>query len=511
MRRYDFTPELLDALPEELAELYRGLEDTLLMEICSRLKAADELNEVTVQDIKALRAHGIDLKEIEKAIRKTTGISEQKLKKLLDDVVARNQAYYTELITLADVTRPDVLVDAAAIAAIYAQTKQECRNITRSMGFLVDNGRTMLPPAKAYQWALDNSLMQVQSGAISYNQVISNAVKQLADSGLKTVDYESGHRDQVDVAARRAVMTGVSQVCAKYTEQSAEYLETPYFEVSAHSGARDKPGPSPWSSHKAWQGKVYSVNKDDIYPNIYDVCGLGAVDGLEGANCRHRRFPWVEGVSERTYTDEQLAHIDDGLGCEYDGKKYTAYEATQMQRSIERQIRKQKRLRDAYKAAGLKDDETTANIKLRRLNAKYKEFSKAAGLPEQKERLKVLYGGQLTDSKKFAPLKEYAGTWKIKDKFSDRQYVIDVGKPQISGAKQHFWDNLENRPDRSSLNLQAAQDIINNSRLTLYQTDRQTLKFLADNGYVMLNTKNEIVTVVPEKLRKKYRDYLEGK
>ena len=511
MRRFPFTPELLDALPEELAELYRGLEDTLLMEICSRLKAADKLNEVTVQDIKALRAHGIDLKEIEKAIRKTTGISEQKLKKLLDDVVARNQAYYTEFITLADVTRPDVLVDAAAIAAIYAQTKQECRNITRSMGFLVDNGRTMLPPAKAYQWALYNSLMQVQSVAISYNQAISNAVKQLADSGLKTVDYESGHRDQVDVAARRAVMTGVSQVCAKYTEQSAEYLETPYFEVSAHSGARDKPGPSPWSSHKAWQGKVYSVNKDDIYPNIYDVCGLGAVDGLEGANCRHRRFPWVDGVSERTYTDEQLTHIDDGLGCEYDGKKYTAYEATQMQRSIERQIRKQKRLRDAYKAAGLKDDETAANIKLRRLNAKYKEFSKAAGLPEQKERLKVLYGGQLTDSKKFAPLKEYAGTWKIKDKFSDRQYVIDVGKPQISGAKQHFWDNLENRPDRSSLNLEAAQDIINNSRLTLYQTDRQTLKFLADNGYVMLNTKNEIVTVVPEKLRKKYRDYLEGK
>lgn len=511
MSGYPFDPATLDALPEELVELYRGLEDTLLMEICSRLKAADELNEVTVQDIKALRAHGIDLKEIEKAIRKTTGISEQKLKKLLDDVVARNQAYYTELITLADVTRPDVLVDAAAIAAIYAQTKQECRNITRSMGFLVDNGRTTLPPAKAYQWCCDSALMQVQSGAISYNQAISNAVKQLADSGLKTVDYESGHRDQVDVAARRAVMTGVSQVCAKYTEQSAEYLETPYFEVSAHSGARDKPGPSPWSSHKAWQGKVYSVNKDDIYPNIYDVCGLGAVDGLEGANCRHRRFPWVEGVSERTYTDEQLAHIDDGLGCEYDGKKYTAYEATQMQRSIERQIRKQKRLRDAYKAAGLKDDETTANIKLRRLNAKYREFSKAAGLPEQKERLKVLYGGQLTDSKKFAPLKEYAGTWKIKDKFSDSQYVIDVGKPQISGAKQHFWDNLENRPDRSSLNLETAQDIINNSRLTLYQTDRQTLKFLADNGYVMLNTKNEIVTVVPEKLRKKYRDYLEGK
>lgn len=389
--KYPFQPEVLDALPEELAELYRGLEDTLLMEICSRLKLRDELNEVTVQDIKALRSHGIDLKEIEKAIRKTTGISEQKLKKLLDDVVARNQTYYTELITLADVTRPDVLVDAAAIAAIYAQTKQECRNITRSMGFLVDNGRTTLPPAKAYQWCCDSALMQVQSGAISYNQAISNAVKQLADSGLKTVDYESGHRDQVDVAARRAVMTGVSQLCSKYTEQAAEYLETPYYEVSAHAGARDKPGPSPWSSHKDWQGKVYSIRAGGIYPSIYEVCGFGAVDGLEGANCRHRRFPWVEGVSERTYNDEQLEHIDDGLGCTFEGKTYTAYEATQEQRKVERTIRKLKREKTAYNAAGLTDEEQAVNIKLRRLNAKYKAFSAAAGLPEQRERMKVLY------------------------------------------------------------------------------------------------------------------------
>jgi hypothetical protein len=396
--KYPFSPPVLDALPEELAELFRALEFVLLDEICSRLRAADELNEVTVQDIKALRAHGIDLEEIERAIRKTTGISEQTLKKILDDVVKRNQQYYTSVIDLAHITQPETLVSIEDTWAIYQQTKRDLRNITQSMGFLVDAGRTMLPPAKAYQWALDNAVMQVQSGAINYNQAIKTAVKQLADSGLKVVDYESGHRDQIDVAARRAVMTGVSQICAKYTEQSAEYLETPYFEVSAHSGARDKPGPSPWSSHKEWQGKVYSIRTGDIYPSIYDACGLGAVDGLEGANCRHRRFPWVEGVSERTYTDEQLAHIDDGLGCTFDGKTYTAYEATQMQRRIERTIRKQKRLKTAYEAAGLTGDATTANIKLRRLNAKYKEFSKAAGLPEQRERLKVLYGDEKSEA-----------------------------------------------------------------------------------------------------------------
>ena len=511
MPKYPFSPSVLDALPEELAELYRGLEDTLLTEICSRLKLRDELNEVTVQDIKAIRSHGIDLKEIEKAIQKATGISEQKLNKLLDNVVERNQKYYTELIDIAHITQPETLVSIEDTWAIYQQTKRDLRNITQSMGFLVDAGRTMLPPAKAYQWALDNAVMQVQSGAINYNQAIKTAAKQLADSGLKVVDYESGHHDSIDVAARRAVMAGVSKLCAKYTEQSAEYLETPYYEVSAHAGARDVPGPSPWSSHKDWQGKIYSIRTGDIYPSIYDACGLGAVDGLEGANCRHRRYPWVEGVSERTYTDEQLAHIDDGLGCTFDGKTYTAYEATQMQRRIERTIRKQNRLKNAYSVAGLEEDATAANIKLRRLNAKYKEFSKAAGLSEQPERLKVLYTGELTGDKRFAPLKEYEGGWKIKDKFSERQYVIDVGKPKIAGAKQHFWDNLETRSDRSGLNLEAAQGIIDNSKLTLYQTDRQTIKFLADNGYVMLNTKKEIVTAVPEKLRKKYRDYLEGK
>lgn len=391
MSRYPFTPELLDALPEDLAELFRALEITLLEEICSRLKAAGELNEVTVQDIKALRAHGIDLKEIKKATQKAAGISEQKLNKLLDDVVERNQQYYTNVIDLAHITRPETLVSIEDTWAIYQQTKRDLHNITQSMGFLVDAGRTMLPPAKAYQWALDNAVMQVQSGAINYNQAIKTAVKQLADSGLKVVDYESGHRDQIDVAARRAVMTGVNQICAKYTEQSAQYLETPYFEVSAHAGARDKPGPSPWSSHKNWQGKVYSVRAGDIYPSIYEVCGLGAVDGLEGANCRHRRYSWVEGVSERTYTDEQLAHIDDDLGCEFDGKKYTAYEATQMQRRVERQIIKQKRLVTAYKASEQKNEHYAAKAKLVRLNAKYKAFSEAAGLPLQWERTKVLY------------------------------------------------------------------------------------------------------------------------
>lgn len=507
--KYPFSPEVLDSLPEELAELYRSLEATLLEEICSRLKLSGELNEVTVQGIRVLRSHGIDLSEIEKAIQRTANISRKELDKLLDEVVERNQRYYTDLIDLAGVTQPETMVSSADINAILSQAQREVGNLTRSMGFLLDNGRTMLPYARAYQWALDSAEMQIMSGAISYNQAIKSAVKQLADSGLRMVDYESGHRDHIDVAARRAVMTGVSQICAKYTEQSAEYLETPYFEISAHIGARDK-GVG-WQNHKAWQGRVYSVRAGDKYPNIYEVCGLGYVDGLEGANCRHIRTAFVDGVMERTYTDEQLVHIDDGHDVDFEGKHYTAYEATQKQRQIERTVRRLKREQAAYKAAGLKEDAQSVTARIRRLNAEYKAFSEAAGLPLQRERMQVQYPEGLTSIKQFSGLESYQGNIKIVGKFSSRQYQVQLDPPQISGVTDHFANNLTMKPDRSALTIEASQSIINNSRLVLYQTDRNTLKFLADSGYVVLSVDGKIVTAVPEKLRKKHRDYLEGK
>lgn len=392
--KYPFAPEVLDALPEELAELYRSLESQLLEEICSRLNFADQLNEVTAQSIRALRSHGISQQEIERAIRRTTNISEKKLTELLDDVVERNQRYYTELIKIADVTAPQTLLSIEDTYAIYEQTRQTFRNITQSMAFLVDNGRTLLAPARAYQWALDNAVLQVQSGAISYNQAIRYAVKQLADSGIRIADYESGHRDQIDVAVRRAVMTGVNQLCQKHAEQSEDYLGTDLVEVSAHIGARDT-GAGPMN-HKSWQGKVYRWSEKprasyQSYPDFIETTGYGTGPGLGGWNCRHHYFPFVEGVSERTYTDEQLAHIDDGHDVDFEGKHYTAYEATQKQRQIERTVRKLKREQTAYKAAGLTEEEQAVTARIRRLNKEYKAFSEAACLPMQRDRMRVEY------------------------------------------------------------------------------------------------------------------------
>lgn len=387
--KYPITPEYLDAAPEPIAIAMRELEKDILREICSRFKLTGELNETAMNNIRALRAQGLDMETIEKMIAKHSKETLPQVQEALDRVVEYNQKYYNELASKASIAEPLFWMTAADIAQIQSQTLDGYRNITRSLGFsLQTNGKvTFQPIAKAYQAALDKAEVKMQSGAFTLQQSLEDAVRELADSGIYTIDYATGHRDRADVAARRAIFTGLNQLTSKYTETAAETLETDLYEITAHRGARDKG--TGWKNHKAWQGKVYSTKDGSKYPNIYKVCGLGAVDGLEGANCRHHRHAFLEGVSERVYTDDELANIDPPP-VEFEGRTYSAYEATQMQRKIERTVRKLERRRAAYNAAGMTGKEDQTGIRIRRLKKEYREFSRAASLPTQTNRMKVI-------------------------------------------------------------------------------------------------------------------------
>lgn len=387
--KFPITPEYLEAAPQPIIDAVHGLENDILREICSRFRLTGELNEVAVNDIRILRSIGLDMDDIERCIAENTKSTIPQVEAALDRVVDMSRRYYDSLADKASITMPAHLVSAVDIAIIKAQTLDGYRNITRSLGFAVQSGsvRTFQPIAKAYQAALDKAELKVYSGSFTVQQAMEDAVRELADSGISIVDYASGHRDHADVDARRAIMTGLNQVTAKYSEAAAEVLETDLYEVTAHRGARDKG--AGWQNHKSWQGKVYSTRSDSKYPNIYTVCGLGAVDGLEGANCRHRKYAFLEGVSERAYTDKELQEIDTPP-ITYEGRRYTAYEATQKQREIERTLRKLERRRIGYNAAGMVEREQETKARITRLQRKYRAFSKAAKLPEQWERAKII-------------------------------------------------------------------------------------------------------------------------
>lgn len=178
--------------------------------------------------------------------------------------------------------------------AVKKQTQDELENISESYGFAVMMGsrKVFMPFATYYQRYIDAAIMDVISGGFDYNSVIRRVVTQMVNSGLRTVDYASGHSSSVDVTIRRSILTGVSQITGKINERNASELDTEYFEVDWHPAARP--------DHQKWQGKVYSRDE------LRSVCGLGTVMGLCGANCRHTYYPFIPGVSERLYTDEWL-------------------------------------------------------------------------------------------------------------------------------------------------------------------------------------------------------------
>lgn len=391
--KYPITPEYLENAPKKLIRLYEDFEADILADICRRLAQSGTVTESALEQIRVMQRQGKSAEAIQKKLEKLLNMSRKELDELFQDAVERNEEYLKTSLTKADIIRVDEQWRPALQSqndAIRRQTEEAFVNLTQSMGFAIREGAGVrfLGIAETYQRILDRAALEVSTGAMDYNTVIRRSVRELADSGIVMVNYASGWRNRADVAVRRAVMTGVTQISAQYSEKSAELLGTPLREVSAHRGARDVDGPKGWENHKKWQGKVYAMGEHPIYPNIYDVCGLGDVTGLEGANCRHMHFPFVEGVSERTYTDEQLEALDPPPFT-YQGREYTAYEATQKQRQLETAIRAQKRRVLAFESAGVEQDAQDAKTRLKRLESEYRAFSQAAGLPEQFERARI--------------------------------------------------------------------------------------------------------------------------
>lgn len=380
-----FTPTEIEALPSAMEQLYRSLQLNIMSDLTERLKAnGEEITSAADWQINRLYELGVSKDEIDSLIQSTLNVSDDEIDRIYDEVVksgyARNEELYTskgkEYIPYAENKQLQQLVKA-----VKNQTKSEYRNITGSLGFAVrnaDNTLSFTPLADFYQRTLDNGLMQIASGAVDYNTVLKKAVKAMTDSGLRTVDYASGWSNRVDVAARRALMTGFNQVVAKVNEDNAEQLGTEYFEVSYHRGARP--------THQVWQGRVYSKKE------LETVCGLGTVTGLCGANCYHSYSPFIKGIDTPTYSKEELDRMneEENTPKEYNGRQYTAYEAQQRQRQLETAMRADRQKIELLTQGGADDDTITgAKAKHFQRQDEYVKFSKAMGLPQQWERVTV--------------------------------------------------------------------------------------------------------------------------
>ena len=387
------TPEELEKLPKPLERTMTALELSIMDEIIQRIKEAARVTPVIdwlLVRMDAIGAGRVRIKQligegIRKAGLQVDDIYEQAVK---SDCI-RNKAIYE---AAGKGYQPyegnqwlQQIVDAAR-----RQTKDSLRpleNITQTTGFNVPMGgskKVFTPLSEYLERSLDKAMLGITTGARTYSQAIGEVIDEMTASGIRTVDYASGKSDRIEVAARRAVMTGVAQMTDKVNEKNMEALQTDYCEVDWHMGARNTG--TGYQNHQSWQGKVYSSEE------MRTVCGKGQMLGFGGINCYHIAFAFIPGISKRKYTDEWLAEQNQKENEKkvYKGREYDTYAALQHQRRLERTIRKQKQDVELLEKAGAdKEDVTAARCRLRLTNKTYLDFSKEMGLRQQRERLRV--------------------------------------------------------------------------------------------------------------------------
>jgi hypothetical protein len=385
------TADEIESLPIGLEKQFRQLEKRIMRDIIRRLKSAEEITRTADWQIYRASELGKAADDIKKEITEALGASDDEVNKIYTDAAktdwARSKKLYKAVGQVA-IAYKDNEPLKQLVAAIKKQTADELKNITRTLGVATANKGKIktVSLTEYYTDMLDAAVLDISSGAFDYNTVLQHTVTQLANSGIRTINYDSVSKRptsaRIDVAARRAVMTGIGQLTAQVSEDNANALGTDMYEVSAHSCCRPE--------HVEWQGGWYTMAQ------LKSVCGYGKVDGLKGANCGHDFYPVIPGVSEPSYTPEELKQMkaDEAEKHEYKGKEYTKYEASQKQRRLERTVAARYHAVDLLKEGGADEKSIQdAKISYQAVSQEYTRFSRAMGLTPQRERINLALGG----------------------------------------------------------------------------------------------------------------------
>lgn len=387
--------EYKNQMANKIAANYINLEERIIQDIVRRIKKTGEITSTADWQINRLRIIGYSTEDIEKMLKETLNKSYPEMFELYDNVInweyVRNKDIY-EQINAEYIPFKENNHLLQMIETITQQGVEDLENVTRSLGFYIDQrGQKILTPlSQVYTKYLDNACYDIVSGAFDYGSVLRRTITQLTNSGLRTIDYASGRHNRVDVAARRAVMTGLSQITGKITDYNAKKMGTDFFEVAWHAGARP--------THAVWQGKVWTKEQ------LVSVCGLGTVTGLLGANCYHEYYPFFPGISERNWTDQWLEekNQEENEPKEFDGKQYTVYEAKQRQRKMETAMRAQReKVRALEKGKADRQEIMLHKAKYQAQLNEYTRFSKKMKLRKERERIYLdMQGKVATNSKK---------------------------------------------------------------------------------------------------------------
>ena len=370
----------LDQLPQNIVDNLNYVNSYVIGVICKRLYSIGQLNSsYDIAQLKnALEYAGIDLKIIEKEIAKITNKNIEEIDQIFEKVAKTNidfaNTYYKfrglkELESYKENKKLKTLVDA-----IKKQAMKDYKNISKTYGFLT-NGKYKNTRSQ-YISIIDKGITAVATGTMDYNTAIRSAVKEMLNSGVRAVNFESGYTRRMDSQVSMNIMEGVRRLNMEMLDITAKEFGADGYEITAHSLCAP--------DHQYIQGRQYSKKE---YERLND-----RLDRPIGTlNCKHIAIPIILGISSPKRTDKELDEIIDRSNQPviYNDKVYTRYEASQKQRKLETLIRKEKENLQAFEI--LKDDVEIkkSKAKIKELTNLYKDFSNSVGLSLYMEKTRI--------------------------------------------------------------------------------------------------------------------------
>lgn len=484
-------PSYLDAMPDAFVQLAQQVEDEILQDVARRIGKMGTLTETADWQLWRYQQTEAVRENVVKLLAKYSGKSEATIRRLLKEAATeameREDAIYYHYNL-----EPTPFEESAALNNLLnAGARQTCgtwRNLTATTANTVSG---------AFERTLDVAWGKVATGAFDYKTAVKQAVDSLADE-MPEITYPSGHTDSLEVAARRAVLTGVNQTAGKLQEARMDEMNVEFVETSAHGGARP--------SHAEWQGRRFHRGGavdylGKHYPDFEQATGYGTGAGLCGWNCRHTFFAVFPELGDPpTWTEESLQELN-ARNIEYNGKLYTQYEVNQMQRARERNVRKWKKRYLAESAAG--SDTTDSAVRLKAARQSLSEFAKATGGRVDSARVSVPKFGRSEASRANWAAKDYEKQQKDAIIIENlrtaaklpKAAVIHLEPTKINVDALTFDDAHINAERENRVSEEQAKQYIRNAKISVSVWNGQFERYYGTEGAAYVNTiKHEIRT-----------------
>lgn len=391
---------LIDKLVERLVDRIEEGNSYVLQKIGESINEIGTLSPSKAQQLGQILKYGGNYDKIVKKLSQITNLNAKEIYQIFEEVAKNDYAFAKQFYDYKGVKYIPYEENIALqnqVKALARITANQYVNFSNTLAFTKRvNGRVIYTDlARTYQDTLDKAILSVAQGKSTFNEQMYSTIKELASSGLKTVDYASGRSVRLDSSVRQHMKGALRNLHNETQAVFGEEFGSDGVEISVHL--------NPAPDHAEVQGRQFSKEEFAKFQNDQDAVDYtGKVfeseheghdrRSISEYNCYHYTFDIVLGVSKPEYSAEELKKIidDNEKGFEYEGNHYSLYEGEQLLRKIELELRKSKDMQIMGRASGNKELVAESQSKITQLTRKYKQLSDVSGLPTKMERMRVV-------------------------------------------------------------------------------------------------------------------------